>query len=761
MGKREVKVVISGDSSGGQAALRKLDDSGTRSAAHAETVGTKIGGAFSKAGSKIGGEFGEVLSLAGEGLENLGEHGLNMGKKLAAGGAAVTTIGASLTMFGSSRKQAEEQLKAAIEASGNEYSEYRKQIEETIKTQEKFGHGEGDTQEALMKLTAATQDPKKALADMGLVANLAASQHESLADAASQVARVYGGSGKVLKQYGLTMDSAKAQTAALKTATSQHAAAITNLALAQKKLSDLEAVDASKAKLSVANQIALRNAHQAVADAIKQHGEKSTQAQAAEQKLRDEEAKLTAGSQLSTAQQIALRDAHDKVAKAAADLKLKTENLAKAQDGNKTSTQDADKALGLLGKRLDGQASASVDSWGGKLRVARAELADWTAGFGQKFGPAITATGPVLMTAGLALDLYKGHLEKVALSQAAMGVEAETAAAEVAVADGEMVAASEAAGAASTIALGPIGIAIGGVVAIAAIATRGFGLFGRGANDQVKPVQALTDAILADGDALGKMTTAQVNNTLESKGAYDQGLKLGISQNVLLAATMGNIPAQKQLAAAVKAARDAYDANNKTVTQAGEKGRVYTHTVNTSTQAQKDAKAAADKLAGSQGVVAGQLAASAHAADNETKALKGIPKVVSSSITLDLRNKKQVEADLAFIARDRHSLLIIDQITGNNQGTKNQTGHAAGTPHAPAGLAWVGEEGPELMNFRGGEQVIPHAQSMAMAASHATSGGVGGDQTLVINLYLGPEKVHQSLLKLRRDRGGISLGYDS
>jgi SLT domain-containing protein len=32
-------------------------------------------------------------------------------------------------------------------------------------------------------------------------------------------------------------------------------------------------------------------------------------------------------------------------------------------------------------------------------------------------------------------------------------------------------------------------------------------------------------------------------------------------------------------------------------------------------------------------------------------------------------------------------------------------GYALGTPYAAAGWAWVGERGPELMRFRGGEQV--------------------------------------------------------
>ncbi|WP_432112872.1 transglycosylase SLT domain-containing protein [Streptomyces sp. S1] len=42
---------------------------------------------------------------------------------------------------------------------------------------------------------------------------------------------------------------------------------------------------------------------------------------------------------------------------------------------------------------------------------------------------------------------------------------------------------------------------------------------------------------------------------------------------------------------------------------------------------------------------------------------------------------------------------------------------AAGTNSAARGWTWVGEEGPELMRMRGGEQVMPHRDSLAYAAS--------------------------------------------
>ncbi len=55
-------------------------------------------------------------------------------------------------------------------------------------------------------------------------------------------------------------------------------------------------------------------------------------------------------------------------------------------------------------------------------------------------------------------------------------------------------------------------------------------------------------------------------------------------------------------------------------------------------------------------------------------------------------------------------------------------GYALGTPFAAAGWAWVGESGPELVRFRGGEQVIP--------ATHGASGwrSGGGDTTIIIKV---------------------------
>lgn len=49
-------------------------------------------------------------------------------------------------------------------------------------------------------------------------------------------------------------------------------------------------------------------------------------------------------------------------------------------------------------------------------------------------------------------------------------------------------------------------------------------------------------------------------------------------------------------------------------------------------------------------------------------------------------------------------------------------GYASGTDNAPPGLAWVGEEGPELVMFRGGEQVLTAKESLEFMRNARSAG---------------------------------------
>jgi hypothetical protein len=71
-------------------------------------------------------------------------------------------------------------------------------------------------------------------------------------------------------------------------------------------------------------------------------------------------------------------------------------------------------------------------------------------------------------------------------------------------------------------------------------------------------------------------------------------------------------------------------------------------------------------------------------------------------------------------------------------------GFASGTRSAPAGMAWVGEEGPELVRFRGGERVHTAAASARMAAT-ARNGGTGADGAYGGGTGIAPQSVHAQL----------------
>lgn len=194
-----MKWVLTGEDRSASSTLGKAATAG-------EDASSKIGGAFQKLGSQIGGPFGAVLDKLGAGLEQSGEKGLSLGKKFAIGGAAVAGVGALLTAAGSKEKQATDQLKASVDSTGESYSEYADKIEKVVKREENFAHSAEDTKNALRVLTDATGSEQKALDNMQVVTDLAASKHISLADAATLLAKILEGKGgKTLLQYGIIM----------------------------------------------------------------------------------------------------------------------------------------------------------------------------------------------------------------------------------------------------------------------------------------------------------------------------------------------------------------------------------------------------------------------------------------------------------------------------------------------------------------------------------------------------------------------------
>jgi hypothetical protein len=196
MADKQLRFVITGKDSGASAALKGVGD-------HAQSVGSRIGGAFSKLGGQIGGEFGDVLNTVGEGFDKLGEKGTSRLQKLGAAGAGLAAVGGLLTAMGDKEKAASQQLDQAITNSGHSADDFSKQIEDTVHHMERYGISAIHTKDALTTLTNATHDPKKAIDLMGVAADLAAAKHIDLNSAATQLARGLNGSAKVFKQYGI------------------------------------------------------------------------------------------------------------------------------------------------------------------------------------------------------------------------------------------------------------------------------------------------------------------------------------------------------------------------------------------------------------------------------------------------------------------------------------------------------------------------------------------------------------------------------
>jgi TP901 family phage tail tape measure protein len=330
-------------------------------------------------------------------------------------------------------------------------------------------------------------------------------------------------------------------------------------------------------------------------------------------------------------------------------------------------------------------------------------------------------------------------------------------------------------------AMGPVGLALAGLTGLIAIGTKGFGLFGSGAQHQVQAVQALTDAITQDGDAVGKLTAAQVNNTLQSKGAYDAGMKLGLSQEQVLAATMGNVDAQRAVAAAVTKAKNEYDNATKTVAVYGSSTKAGTTATRQATQAQKDANAAANSLAGSTGLVTAQLNASKHAADNVAIAAAGIPggtdkakagfdrlRVAISKIpdhvgvNIDVNTAGAIAALQSFVneaSAAQAAAQIVGSVVYNTvQAPPNphQAGHASGG-YLGVGLSTVGEQGRETISWDGHSAPRVHSAS---DTARIDSGG-GGNIYVTVNAGIGTDGAHAgrqivSVLERWKGSGGRS-----
>ena len=299
-------------------------------------------------------------------------------------------------------------------------------------------------------------------------------------------------------------------------------------------------------------------------------------------------------------------------------------------------------------------------------------------------------------------------------------------------------------------AAGPVVAALVGITAVVGIATKGFGLFGGSAKQQIKPVQALTDAITADGQAIGKLTEAQVNKTLSDKGAYTAGLKLGVSQATVLQATLGNAGAMKIVKDAVDKANAAYKEGTSTVATYGSATKAGSAATKVATQAEKDNKTAADTLGTSTGVLTGQLTASARQARDQASALAGTTAAALAATKAIQAVRAAVEGlESKAITVTTYANTVLGPVgsTGYNSATRDSH-HAGGTDYWSGGPTSVNEQGNEVINLPKGTQIHTASQSKTLGngvtiINHITAGmgtdghAVGRQIIAAIEKYVG------------------------
>jgi hypothetical protein len=344
-----VVVRVLGDLRGLGQSMAAAGSTASQAASRAQQGFGKMLGTLNASGAL--GPFGAALGGINDAIGNIISSGKKIGPAMIGAGAAVTGVGALLSGLGSHEQAAHQQLHAAIDATGHDWGEYGKQIDGAIKKGESYGHGAAETMGALQALTQATHNPAKALQLLGTTFDLSAAKHVGLTDAASSLGKVYNGNTRLLKQYGINVAKAGSAQAAIGKDTKAAESADRKLAAAKQRLNDLQTIDATKKHLGAAGAIALRNAQ--------------TKANAAA---------------------LEALAAHHK--------------LAGAQDAARISAGKGKDAISQLGGVLKGQASASADTFAGKLAAIRTRVSDSVAMFGQKYGPALQAAGLGIMALG-------------------------------------------------------------------------------------------------------------------------------------------------------------------------------------------------------------------------------------------------------------------------------------------------------------------------------------------------------------------------
>ena len=161
---------------------------------------------------------GQVASLEKQGVGSFDKLA-TFGKAALFGlGTAAIGVGALGVKMADQFEQSHAKLEQALKNAGASFEQFATPIGDAQKKMEQYGFTNAQTQEALGNLTTALKDPKKALDDLSLAADLAKFKHIGLAEAATVVARAQEGNLRALKQLGIDLPIAASSAAKLEAA---------------------------------------------------------------------------------------------------------------------------------------------------------------------------------------------------------------------------------------------------------------------------------------------------------------------------------------------------------------------------------------------------------------------------------------------------------------------------------------------------------------------------------------------------------------
>ena len=210
MPDRVLRVYLTGDSAGLEASMAKsaaatdaastaMSDSLGGVSKDAEKAGKDSEGFFSKmAGgmSSLGLPFSSSMEKIGAKLDATTTKGQKFAQSmrtigaatLAIGAAAAVGIGAESIKMANEFDDAQVLLKTAVIDSGSSWTKLKSSIDAAEKSAANMGFNMTEAAGALQILTTATNDPKKAMADLGLAEDLARMKGISLAAASQTLA---------------------------------------------------------------------------------------------------------------------------------------------------------------------------------------------------------------------------------------------------------------------------------------------------------------------------------------------------------------------------------------------------------------------------------------------------------------------------------------------------------------------------------------------------------------------------------------------